>query len=123
MIGVTTPKCLLHASNDANPTPPNNADIRTRACTPANRPPNPSLATILLIACKTGVPGGTTPVANRVLTTSRGVVRMDEKALAIPPANAYYIWNKKEGNVVMLVGCNVLIECITACYVKRYWTD
>ena len=104
MIGVTTPKCLLHASNDANPTPPNNADIRTRACTPANRPPNPSFATILFMAWKTGVPGGTTPVANRVLTTSRGVVRMDENALAIPPANAYYRERNKEGYVVMLIG-------------------
>ena len=87
--GVTTPNFLLQASKDAKPTPPNKADIKTLACTPANSPLNPSVATTPFIAAKTGVPAGTTPVARRVFTTSKGVVSTEEIALATPPHSAY----------------------------------
>ena len=35
------------------------------------------------------VPGGSTPVASRVLTTSIGVVSVDDNALAVAPAKRY----------------------------------
>ena len=63
-------------------------------------PFTPSVATIPFIAWNTGVPAGTTPVANRVLTTSKGVVRRDERKLARPPDTAYFeIYEIYERNV------------------------
>lgn len=66
--------------------PPNRADHSTRSPAPAYSTDSPSSLDISQMDRHMGAPAGSIPVASRVFTTSRGVVRMDDSAEDTDPA-------------------------------------
>lgn len=80
---------ILQISYDENPTPANKAAQIILGLIPTYSPASPSSLTISFIAPHTLVPLGIPPVANRVFSTSKGVVH----ALAVAPAIAPAVTN------------------------------
>lgn len=80
----------LQYSKQLKPMPPNRADHSTRSPAPAYRTDSPSSLDISQMERNMGAPGGSMPVASRVFTTSRGVVRMEDRAEDTDPAATNY---------------------------------
>jgi hypothetical protein len=81
-------RVVLILSKQKRPMPPYKADHIIRGRVPAYMAPTPSFCAMRRIERKTGDPGGSMPVESLVFTTSKGVVKADEKQLAQPPAIA-----------------------------------